>query len=367
MERGETTFVPACRNPVGISATAVLDRSGWAVASRLPGPWPSATGRNCRVVGWASQIGLEESISVCAPAKLNLSLQVLARRPDGFHEIESLMVPVTLHDQLRLKRQPEGVFTLQVRFRGRLAQGNGRQLARDVPTDDRNLAIRAVRLLAERAGVTAGLAIELDKEIPSGAGLAGGSSDAAAAMQAAAGLWGLDWSAERLAALSAEIGSDIPWFFARSAGLVAGRGEQVLPVTGIRPLPVVIACPAEGLSTAAVYAACQPDASRRGEAAALAAALAAGELRRALPLLENMLEPPARRLAPTVDRLLSMMSRLGAVRPLLTGSGSACFSLCRTSTEARRLASRLEAAGCPGVFWGRLTPGRVKPPKAVEI
>jgi 4-diphosphocytidyl-2-C-methyl-D-erythritol kinase len=163
------------------------------------------------------------------------------------------------------------------------------------------------------------------------------------------------------------MGSDIPWFFARSAGLVAGRGEQVLPVTGIRPLPVVIACPAEGLSTAAVYAACQPDASRRGEAAALAAALAAGELRRALPLLDNMLEPPARRLAPTVDRLLSMMSRLGAVRPLLTGSGSACFSLCRTSTEARRLASRLEAAGCPGVFWGRLTPGRVKPPKAVEI
>ena len=319
------------------------------------------------MVGWASQIGLEESISVCAPAKLNLSLQVLARRSDGFHEIESLMVPVTLHDKLRLKRQPEGVFTLQVRFRGRLAQGNGRQLARDVPTDDRNLAIRAVRLLAERAGVTAGLAIELDKEIPSGAGLAGGSSDAAAAMQAAASLWGLDWSAERLAELSAEIGSDIPWFFARSAGLVTGRGEQVLPVTGIRPLPVVIACPAEGLSTAAVYAACQPDASRRGEAAALAAALAAGELRRALPLLDNMLEPPARRLALSVDRLLSMMSRLGAVRPLLTGSGSACFSLCRTSTEARRLASRLEAAGCPGVFWGRLTPGRVKPPKAVEI
>ena len=319
------------------------------------------------MVGWASQTGLEDGVAVCAPAKLNLSLQVLARRPDGFHEIESLMVPVTLHDRLRLWLRPEGGFSLSVRFRGQLARGNGRQLARDVPADDRNLVLRAVRLLAERAGVTAGLAIELAKEIPSGAGLAGGSSDAAAAMQAAARLWGLDWSADRLAALAAEIGSDIPWFFARSAGLVAGRGEQVLPVAGISPLPVVIACPAEGLSTAAVYAACQPDARRRGEAAALAAALTAGQLRRALPLLTNMLEPPARRLAPAVDRLLVSMARAGAVRPLLTGSGSACFSLCRTNTEARRLASRLEAAGWPAVFWGRLAPGRVKPPAAVEI
>jgi len=318
------------------------------------------------VGGWASLTGSEDAVAVRAPAKLNLSLQVLARRPDGFHEIESLMVPVTLHDRLWLWLRPEGGFSLRVRFCGRLARGQGRQLARDVPADDRNLVLRAVRLLAERAGVTACLAIELAKEIPSGAGLAGGSSDAAAAMQAAARLWGLDWSADRLAALAAEIGSDIPWFFTRSAGLVAGRGEQVLPVAGIRPLPVVIACPAEGLSTAAVYAACQPDASRRGEAAALAAALMAGQQRRAFPLLDNMLEPPARRLAPAVDRLLVSMVRAGAVRPLLTGSGSACFSLCRTSTEARRLAGRLEAAGWPGVFWGRLAPGRVPLPAGVE-
>ncbi len=318
------------------------------------------------MVGWASQTGSEDGVAVRAPAKLNLSLQVLARRPDGFHEIESLMVPVTLHDRLRLWLKPEGGFSLRVRFCGRLARGQGRPLARDVPADDRNLVLRAVRLLAERAGVTAGLAIELAKEIPSGAGLAGGSSDAAAAMRAAARLWGLDWSAERLANLAAEIGSDIPWFFARSAGLVAGRGERILPVTGIRPLPVVIACPAEGLSTAAVYAACQPDTSRGAAAASLASALAAGRMRQALPLMHNMLEPPARRLAPVVDRLLEAMARAGAVRPLLTGSGSACFSLCRSSTEARQLAGRLDAAGWPGVFQSRLVPGRPAPPGLME-
>ena len=318
------------------------------------------------MVGWAGQAGADCDVAISAPAKLNLSLQVLSRRPDGFHEIESLMVPVTLHDRLRIRLQPEGSFSLRVGFRGRLARGSGRLLARDVPTDDRNLVLRAVKLLAERAGVSAGLAIELDKEIPSGAGLGGGSSDAAAALLAAAWLWKLDWPAARLVELSAEIGSDIPWFFARSAGLVAGRGEHVQPVAGIRPLPVVIACPAEGLSTAAVYAACQPDASRRGEAAALAAALASGQFRRAVPLLTNMLEPPARQLAPAVDRLLEAMGRAGAVQPLLTGSGSACFSLCRTGTEARRLAGRLAAAGWPGVFWGRLVPGRTAPAAVVE-
>lgn len=324
------------------------------------------SGREPAVVGNNGQTDGTQGLVVRAPAKLNLSLAVLDRRPDGFHEIESLMVPVSLHDRLRVQVQPAGQFSLAVRFKGRLAHGVGRQLARDVPVDDSNLVIRAARLLATRAGVRTGLAIDLEKEIPSGAGLAGGSSDAAATLMAAAQLWNLDWPMDRLADLAAELGSDIPWFFAQAPGLVAGRGEQVTPVAGIKPLPVVIACPAEGLATGAVYAGCQPDASRRGEAAALAAALTEGSLRRALPLMRNMLEPPARRLLPAVNHLLEAMGRAGAVRPLLTGSGSACFSLCRTLTEAQRLAARLDAAGWPGVFQGRVLPGRVDAPQLVD-
>ena len=139
------------------------------------------------MVGKNGQTDGTQGLLVRAPAKLNLSLAVLDRRPDGFHEIESLMVPVSLHDRLRVRVQPAGQFSLAVRFKGRLAHGVGRQLARDVPTDDSNLVIRAARLLATRAGVTAGLAIDLEKEIPSGAGLAGGSSDAAATLMALSG------------------------------------------------------------------------------------------------------------------------------------------------------------------------------------
>lgn len=297
-------------------------------------------------------------VTILAPAKLNLSLAVLDRRADGFHEIESLMVPVSLHDTLRVCAVAEPGIRLRVAFGGRLAQPVAAALRRDVPADDSNLVVRAARLLAEEAGVTQGLDVELVKEIPSGAGLGGGSSDAAAILMAAADAWGLDWSADRLAALGSRIGSDVPWFFAGGPALAGGRGEQVTAMSGIPPLAAVIACPIAGLSTAAVYARCTPAASRRGAAAHLAATLAAGRLRAAQDLMHNALEAPARELCPDVSRLLDDMARAGAVRPMLTGSGSACFALLRTATEARRIAARLAAAGWPGVFPVRIEPGR---------
>ena len=125
-------------------------------------------------------------ITIHAPAKLNLSLAVLARRPDAFHEIESLMVPVSLHDTLTVRASPAPDIGFTVRFGGRLARLEARALARDVPADDSNLVVRAVRLLAHEAGEARGLEVELEKQIPSGAGLGGGSSDAAAALLAAA-------------------------------------------------------------------------------------------------------------------------------------------------------------------------------------
>jgi 4-diphosphocytidyl-2-C-methyl-D-erythritol kinase len=297
-------------------------------------------------------------IAVHAPAKLNLSLAVLARRPDGFHEIESLMVPVSLHDTLRLRVTDEPGIRLSVSFGGRLAQPQAAALRRDVPTDDSNLVVRAARLLAEEAGVSLGLDVELIKEIPSGAGLGGGSSDAAAVLAAAADAWGVDWSRERLAALGSRLGSDIPWFFAGGPAVAGGRGESIDPVAGIPPLPAVIACPAVGLSTAAVYARCVPDASRRGESARLAAALADGRLQSSYSLMHNALERPARDLCPDVARLLEAMAAAGATRPMLTGSGSACFAIARTAPEARGIAARLDAAGWPGVFPVRIAPGR---------
>ena len=302
------------------------------------------------------QAGPVDELVLNTPAKLNLSLAVLDRRQDGFHEIESLMVPVSISDRLHVRRAPAGVFSLEVVFAGKIGCETGQSLARDVPDDESNLVLRAARLLAERAGSDAGLTIRLEKHIPSGAGLGGGSSDAAAAFLAAVKLWNLDWSLDQLATLSAELGSDIPWFFAGTAGVVGGRGEQVTPVEGIPAYDVVIACPSEGLSTARVYAACEPDAHRRGHALALAKALQEDSLRQAFPLMHNSLQQPAQNLAPSVNRLLTDMAKHNALHPILTGSGSACFSLCRTTHEARQLAARLEAAGWPYVVSTRLAP-----------
>ncbi len=299
-------------------------------------------------------------LTILAPAKLNLSLAVLARREDGFHEIESLMVPVSLADTLEVRSQPMPGVTLRVRYAGELAAGSGALLARDVPTDGRNLVIRAAELLAAEAGIDRGLEVDLIKRIPSGAGLGGGSSDAAAVLRAAACVWGLDWSSERLAALGVRIGSDVPWFFAGGAAIASGRGERIDPVANLPDLAAVIACPGAGLSTAAVYGRCIPDAARRGDARRLADALATGGLPAGLPFMTNALEPPARSLSPEIDRVLRDLEEAGGFAPRLTGSGSACFALARTIAEATAVAARLAArrqagdAACAAMFVVRL-------------
>jgi 4-diphosphocytidyl-2-C-methyl-D-erythritol kinase len=292
------------------------------------------------------------SVTVRAPAKLNLSLAVLDRRPDGYHEIESLMVPVSLGDTLVVRATESSGIDLRVRFGGRLA-GAGRALARDVPVDHTNLVVRAALALAAEAGIDRGLAIDLVKEVPSGAGLGGGSSDAAAVLRAAAVVWGLEVETAALAEIGGRIGSDVPWFFAAGPAIARGRGEAIEPVDPLPSLFAVIACPATGLSTAAVYAACTPDPGRRGDASRLAAQLARGGMAAAVPWLSNALEQPARRLCPDIDRLLSDLRRAGAVEPRLTGSGSACFALARTAAEARGIAARLAAqrGGDGGPAW----------------
>ncbi|NDC63449.1 MAG: hypothetical protein EBZ59_05565, partial [Planctomycetia bacterium] len=159
--------------------------------------------------------------TVRPPAKLNLSLGVLERRGDGFHAIESLMVPVTLRDTLRVTLRDAPGISLRVRYGGRLARPDS-GARRDVPVDDTNLVVRAARRLAQAAGVSQGLDVDLVKRIPSGAGLGGGSSDAAAVLLAASWAWGLDWSHERLAEIGSAIGSDVPWFFAGGPAIASG-------------------------------------------------------------------------------------------------------------------------------------------------
>lgn len=279
------------------------------------------------------------------PAKLNLSLAVLERRADGFHAIESLIVPIDLADSLTVRTGGEPGIRLAIRCEGPRAV----TLESDVPVDATNLVVRAAAAVAAEAGINPALDIELTKVIPSRAGLGGGSSDAAGMLLAAVELWNLDWPRERLAAIAACLGSDVPWFLESVPAMVAGRGEKITPVAAFPPLFAVVACPATGLSTAAVYKACVPDSARAGEAMELSAALARGDLASAIPLMHNALEPAARALSPDIDSLLADITRAGGLTPRLTGSGSACFTLCRTLPEANRIAARLRGIEDDGV------------------
>ena len=151
-------------------------------------------------------------IEVQAAAKINLSLQILGKRQDGFHDLETLMTPIALHDTLRVSKHHRGLrFTCS---------------QEDLETDD-NLVVRAVRLLEEDTKQSLPLHIHLDKRTPAGAGLGGGSSDAAATFKAVRELYELDVSDERLEGLSAKLGSDIPFFIAGKTAWCRGRGEMI--------------------------------------------------------------------------------------------------------------------------------------------
>jgi len=189
-------------------------------------------------------------IEIWTPAKLNLFLEVLSRRDDGFHEIETLMTPVSLFDTLRLSLSDDRGIDLQCRWSTAGVEGSA---AGDLPAREENLVYRALIRLRQRSGVDRGLQVQLVKRIPSASGLGGGSSDAAAALVGANLLWELNWSADRLSSVAAELGSDIPFFLAGGAAVCRGRGERVEPVWAGPPQSVVLVRPPQGLSTAAVY------------------------------------------------------------------------------------------------------------------
>ena len=280
---------------------------------------------------------------VQAPAKLNLFFEVLAKRDDGYHEIETLIYPVNLYDTLYFKEDSSG----QIKFGCKMVSGNlgsnGSKLG-EVPLGADNLVVRSVDLVRRRAGVPNGATLHLVKRIPSAAGLGGGSSDAAAALAAANAAWSLGWSSTQLARLGAELGSDVPSFFARGPAVCRGRGERVEPLLGSTKLHFVIVWPPGGLSTAAVYKACRP-AAKPQPLKPFLDALIKGSLADVGRLLFNRLEPAAEELSPWIDRLRSQMAAVDCLGHGMSGSGTCYFGLCRHARHARRIARRLQANG----------------------
>ena len=268
-------------------------------------------------------------VLVRAPAKVNLFLEVLRRRADGYHELATLMTAVSLYDTLRFRDNPAGSVSLRC-DRADLSAGPD------------NLICRAAELLRRRAGRDLGVDAFLWKRIPTAAGLGGGSSDAAAALAGLNVLWCLGLGRDELTALAAELGSDVPFFFGAPASWCTGRGERVEPFVLGRPLDFVLVSPPFGLSTAEVFGnLVAPPEPLSGDEVRRAAG--AGDVKELGRRLHNRLQAAAERLRPETAEWRERLAALGPAGAMMTGSGSTLFALCRSPEEALRVARGLNA------------------------
>jgi len=295
----------------------------------------------------------ETKRTVQAPAKLNLFLEVFARRNDGFHELETLMVPIGLFDTLTLESTPAaagrfGEILLRLHGIDR-ALGTG-AASEQIPAGRNNLVVRALELFRQRSGCRFGANVELVKRIPIAAGLGGGSSDAAAALELANRAWSIHWPCERLAELAAELGSDVPFFLSHGAAVCRGRGEIVERLPSIVPFDVVIVKPPAALATREVYGRldelppsepAERAASSHQRIGALTRALRQGNLLGLRDWMGNRLQAAAAALSPWIDRVQAAFAALDFLGHQLSGSGAAYFGVCRHAQHARRLATIL--------------------------
>jgi 4-diphosphocytidyl-2-C-methyl-D-erythritol kinase len=280
-----------------------------------------------------------------APAKINLGLRIIGTRPDGYHLLESLFVPIGLEDDLSIEVAPvAGASAVDLALKD--APGSAGVALGEIPTDERNLAVRAAQRFIDQAGLRLRVSIELIKRIPAGAGLGGGSSDAGAVLRGLSQLHPDALSKDRLAALALSLGADVPFFLDPGPALVSGIGEKIAPVSPLPPLAVILANPGESVATAQVYeiydalasalTPAEPGSTMRA-ISGLRSAQGRGDqgLREALGLLlENDLEPAAVRLCPPVGRVRRRLEASGALAVGMSGSGATLYGVFSSATAA---------------------------------
>ena len=279
-------------------------------------------------------------VRVRVPAKINLALKVGRPRRDGYHPLATVYQALSLYDEVHAAWADPDEFTATV-------SGEGADL---VPPDEDNLAVRAARLLARShgAGDELGVRLHIAKEIPVAGGLAGGSSNAAAALVACAVLWDLDVPADEMARLAAELGSDVPFALLGGTAVGSGRGERVAPALARGSYHWVLAFGHHGLSTPAVYRhfdQLRPGAPPPVIPDLLMNALRAGDPALLGPALDNDLEESALALQPQLRRTLDAGRELGAVGAVVSGSGPTCAFLARSESAAIDLSASLSAEG----------------------
>lgn len=283
----------------------------------------------------------DAKLHVLAPAKVNLTLEIVGRRADGYHLLETVMQSIDVAD----------IMTVTPGERRTVIHCNGD----DVPNGDGNLAAQAIAAL--RGAITRpngagaplpGLDVQIDKRIPVAAGLGGGSADAASALIAANVLWDLQLSKERLAAIGVQIGADVPFCLHGGTAVARGIGEQLAPVADVPELSGVIVNPGIPVSTADVYrrfsgaGGQQSNTSSSGRAEAMVTALRRRDVAAVGKLLHNALEPVTTAMHPAIGALRQRVMKVGALGAVMCGSGPSVFGLARDVEHAAVLAARLQ-------------------------
>jgi 4-diphosphocytidyl-2-C-methyl-D-erythritol kinase len=261
-----------------------------------------------------------------APAKINLGLHVLRRRPDGFHDLATVFQRIPWEDELAARPASDERIALTCSDPA-------------LPTDDDNLVVRAARMLAGACDVERGARLRLEKHLPAGAGLGGGSSDAAAALRLLSDFWSLDATDETLRKLAARLGSDVPFFLGAPAAYATGRGDVLHPMRDYRlPFPLVVAVPDVAVSTPDAYRLVAPSNQDRPDLRAVVRSNDPARWRRELT---NDFEEPVVEAYPVIGAVRAALRESGAAYAALSGSGSAVFGVFEGNAAARTAARQL--------------------------
>lgn len=286
-----------------------------------------------------------DAVHVRAPGKINVYLSVGPRHDDGYHALATVFQAVSLCEDVYAT--PSSGFSLEV---------SGDVDVSGVPTDERNLALRAARLLAETAGVTQGVHLDIRKGVPVAGGMGGGSADAAAALVACDALWGTELGTRRLHELAAMLGADVPFALHGGTAMGTGRGDVLTPALARGRFDWVLVLSEQGLSTPAVYGRLD-ELRERGDAladdptpvqevpAAVLHALRAGDPQELAPVMMNDLEAAAVDGRADLELLLADGVRLGGLTGIVSGSGPTVAFLAAGPDAARALQEQLRATG----------------------
>ena len=279
-----------------------------------------------------------------ARAKINWTLDILGRRADGYHQMDMLMQSVRLADTLWLEESDR--LTLEDAGQGfRTETGDGEACAAPVPFDENNLVVKAARALQKAAGIQKGARMRLRKEIPSGAGMGGGSADAAAALIGLNRLWNLPFSTDELERIGLTVGADVPFLVRGGLCRAEGIGEKL---TSLTPAPqgwLVLWQPCDGLSTGEIFSAFDrtpPEKLARPQTLRAQQALLTGDWAALAASMKNVLEGVSVEKRPELNRALRRLEALGALRAMMTGSGSVVYGLFDAQEEAEAALAGLD-------------------------